>query len=396
MSTNPDLYPIQFHHYLTSNLRYVLGLVQGAGPVLDEEVRGQALHTLSYALQAPTVWPLTREIVLTLAPKMEQGGQREHWIPYLQAALHQSEGQGDGATAGECHYQLALLYRLLSHFAAAHEHLQAALARFTGLDARRDQARVLNELAWLEHLQYHHANATDYVEQALTLLDADDPERAMAYRVQGMLAIGYERWQEAEELHRRALALFEQQGDLRKMAWSLQNLGLALRGQTRFSEAIELFQRASVVLETIGDQYHWAIVQVNLGVAYYQTSSLSLALQSYEKANIVAKHFNDQLQFARLSTNFGLVFLALTEYDKAECFFRESADLHDKLGNKSLSLNAADGVIMVYLARKQYAEAFTMAEEALTRLAQFVDAPNYPYLSASLHKHWQQAKEGQL
>ncbi|MCE7983067.1 MAG: tetratricopeptide repeat protein [Caldilinea sp. CFX5] len=396
MSTNAELYPTQFHHYLSRNLRYVLGLVQQAGPVLGDEVRVQALHTLSYALQAPTVWPLTRDLFLTLAPKMEQAGQRDHWIPYLQTALRQSEAQGDSAAAGECHFQLALLYRLLSHFAAAHEHLQAALAHFTALAAQRDQARVLNELAWLEHLQYHHANAAGYVEQALTLLGNDDPERAMAYRVQGMLAIGYERWQEAEELHRRALALFEQQGDLRKIAWSKQNLGYALRGQERYSEAIDLFQRASVILETIGDQYHWTIVQNNLGLAYYYAGAPNQALTCYTAAKVIAQRFNDKLQFARLGTNFGLAFLAISKYEKAKQCFRESANLHNELGNKSLSLNALDGLAMVYLAQKQYTNAIVLIEETLTLLPQIADAPNYHYLLNSLHQHLRQAREEQV
>lgn len=392
MITNPDLYPTQFHHYLTRNLTYVLGLVQEAGPVLGDELRGQALHTLSYALQAPTVWSLTRDLFLTLAPKMEQGGQREHWIPYVQAALQQSEGQGDDAAAGECHFQLALLYRLLSHFAAAHEHLQAALAHFTALNARCDQARVLNELAWLEHLQHQYADASRHVEEALALLAEDDPERGMSYRVQGMIAIDHGHWQDAEILHQKALTIFEQEGNQRRIAWGLQNLAYALRGQNKFVEAISYYKRACDILQKLKDIHHLAIVFFNLSSVYYGCQELENAVTYLAQAHIIFKELNNKLLIAKLHTALGLVYHRQGHYLKAEDAFSISIQHFQELADKAWQLNAVDGLAMTYLSQQKFTQAITILEKALVDLPDLVNMPNYQYLHKSLHEHLAEAK----
>lgn len=391
MTTTPDLYPTQFHHYLTRNLRYVLGLVQGAGPVLGDEVRVQALHTLSYALQAPTVWPLTRDIFITLAPKMEQGGQREHWIPYLQTALRQSEAQGDGAAAGECHFQLALLYRLMSHFAAAHEHLQAALAHFTALDACRDQARVLNELAWLAQIQHHYVNATQHVERALRLLDPDDSERAMSYRVQGMIAIGYHQWPEARRYHQSALTLFEKHQDQRRVAWSLQNLAYVLTQEQNYIEAFPLYLQAITILKEIGDDYHLAIVIYNLAFAQMLSGQPLDAAKHYTQAHDIFYKLNAKLHLGRLYTDSGLNYLTLKDYGQAEFAFSQSIIFFAELGQHGQRLNAIDGLAMAYLGEHKYQQAADLLEKAIQELNVRKDLPNYLYLQKSLYEHWHEA-----
>jgi tetratricopeptide (TPR) repeat protein len=391
MTTTLDLYPTQFHHYLARNLRYVLGLVHGAGPVLSDEVRGQALHTLSYALHAPAVWPLTRELFLTLAPKMEQGGQREHWIPYLQEALRQSEAQGDGAAAGECHFQLALLYRLMSHFTTAYEHLQAALTYFIALGARRDQARVLNELAWLEHLQYRYDDASRHVEQVITLLEPDDVERAMSYRVQGMIAIGHHQWHEAKGYHQKALILFEKHQDRRRVAWSLQNLAYVLAQEQNYSEAFPLYLQAATILEEISDDYHLAIVIYNLAFAQTLSGQAEDAAKHYTQAHDIFYKLGAKLHLGRLHTDCGLNHLTLKNYVQAEFAFSQSISFFTELDLHGQRLNAIDGLAMAYLGQHKYQQAIDVLEKAMQELSVRKNLPNYSYLQKSLYEHWHEA-----
>ena len=56
------LYPTQFQRYLARNSAYLLSLVQQAGPILSDELQVQALHTLSYALNAPLLWSVTFKV----------------------------------------------------------------------------------------------------------------------------------------------------------------------------------------------------------------------------------------------------------------------------------------------------------------------------------------------
>ena len=258
----------QFHTYLERNLRYLTQLIAHAEPIPSPEIRSQALHTLSYALGAPESWHFTRDLLLHLAPKMEQAGHRYDWLPYLQHATAFSQQLGDWASTAEFTLQQGILHRLLSEFDLAQSSLHHSIALCQQQQIDRNQARALNELAWVEYLQSQTASASDHVQQALALLPANDPERAMCYRVQGMIAIAHERWAEAETLHRQALAIFESAGDQRKTAWSLQNLAYALRGQQRFEEAIGYYEQVEKILVQLADNHNLAIVFFNLGIAW--------------------------------------------------------------------------------------------------------------------------------
>ncbi len=382
----------QFKSYLRRNLIYIQRLVHATDQQLSDEVRTQALHTLSYAMAELDLWPLVRELLLALAPKMELGGHREDWLPYLTQGLEQSKMMGDLKTAAECHLQMGLLYRLVSNFGAAREHLVASIDLAQEIGEAHQQARSLNELAWLEQLKEEYTAAEEYVQQALTLLEDGDPEVATCYRVQGMIAFGHKDWQKAEKFHRQALKGFEQQGDLRRTAWSLQNLAYVQYGQARYKEAIELYQQAAISLEKLHDISHLSIVRTNLGLAHYQAGSLEMAIQCYRHAFTTAKELHDNLQLARILTNFGLAYLALEDYSNAELSFQQSADIYAMLANKRAYLNAIDGLSMVYLAWQQDDKAIVILERAIAILPEIADSPDYQYLNESLNKHLQQAK----
>ncbi len=385
-------YNQQFKRYLARNIAYTIRLVEAAGSTLTDELRQQAWHTLSYALDERPNWPAARELLLSIAPKMEWAGYRKDWLLYLQRGLAQALALEDQRAIAECQLQIGMIYRMLGDFDLAHEHLLASVHSNHAAQSPRDQARALNELAWLKQLQQQYKTANQHVEQALALLAEDDPERAMSYRVLGMVAMGHKQWAEAAHLHQLALHAFQALGDERRTAWSIQNFGYALYGQQRYDEAIELYHQAAAILEAIDDPYHWSIVQNNLGIAYHAVGHSEAAIGCYERAAEVAQRIHDKLQLAKLYNNFGLVYLDRNEYTEAQSHFEQSAQLHEMLGNVVLWINARDGLAIVLLAQGRHAEAKKILQDALETLPQIKDTPQYTYLSASLAKHLEQAE----
>lgn len=388
-------YSTTFRTYILRTAEFALNRVGATANLLPTDVRQQALHALSYALGLADIWPVARDLLLALAPKLEQAGHREDWMPYLVQGIAAGEGQGDWPTVAEFQLQLGMLYRMLSEFAQAKTWLTASQLNFAkGWDAD-NQARVLNELAWLEHLQHHYEDATTYTQQALRLLPPDHPERGMSYRVLGMIAIEQKHWLEAEELHRKALNLFNRQGERRRIAWGLQNLAYALRGQNKFEGAFEYYQRAAKVLYEIQDLYNWVTTQINLGLAYLYAGQPELATPCLLEAEAIAYQLKDTLQMARIRTNQGLVYLALYDYKKAENAFLSSVELYTKLEDERWRLNAIDGLAIAYLAQDQFVQACEVLEAALQALPHIKTMPNYGYLLKSLNEHLQQARKGQ-
>ncbi|MBV7334284.1 hypothetical protein KFU94_39820 [Chloroflexi bacterium TSY] len=80
---NPTPYPDQFKAIILRGAHQALECVQQSeGPLtgIDEE---QTLHTLDYSLRVSDTWPVTRDVLTLLAPKMEQAGYRDDWYPFL-------------------------------------------------------------------------------------------------------------------------------------------------------------------------------------------------------------------------------------------------------------------------------------------------------------------------
>jgi tetratricopeptide (TPR) repeat protein len=383
-----------FHAYIQKGLQQALERVRAAEPLVPEADRQQAWHLLSYAFNVDAAWPATRDLMLALAPKMEQAGQREEWIAYLEQGLRQSQAVGDSLTTAECQVHIGHLYRLVSKFNPARQWLTASVEGFAAQGDKQGQARALNQLAYVEYLQHQYDEANGMVEQALALLEAEDPERAMSYFIQGMIAIDHERWQEAEAYHCQSLMLREKQGDKRRIAWSLQNLGYALRGQGKFSEAIIYYQQAIENLKQIGDAYNSAIAQMNLGIAYNECGQPAVALLYYRGAEAIFHKVYDRLYLAKLYNNLGVNYLALSDWSQAENAFLFSIDQYERIVDDNARLDAIDGLAMTYLAQQQYVKAKNLLESALATLSRVTDRSSHDYLLASLTKHLQEARQG--
>ena len=134
-------YPAIFRGYVVRSTQHILSVIRQAGAILPPEDRDQALHTLSYALKLPEAWPDARALLLIMAPKMEQAGFRDEWIPYLQQGADQSQQIGDTEAGAELHLHLGILYQLRSKYKEARTHLEISAKAFEKLDQPRPQAR---------------------------------------------------------------------------------------------------------------------------------------------------------------------------------------------------------------------------------------------------------------
>ncbi|MFZ4658708.1 MAG: tetratricopeptide repeat protein [Caldilineaceae bacterium] len=383
-----------FERLLLKTVEQTLAEVTVGGALLTAAERAQALHVLSFALENRAAWPLARDLLLTLAPIMEQLGHRTDWIPYLERGLQVSENRGEAQSAGECQLQLGLLYRLLGEFDQAQQWVKGSIATFVLVDNQHGQARSYLEQAWIDHLQHRYSAAATHVEQARALLTPDAPEQALCWRTLGAIAFNQGRYVEAEQFHKAALQLFEQQGDKRRSAWTLQNLANAFRWQTQYQVAIDYYQKAAAILLDLGDSYHWAHVQMNLGSTYCDAGQPAVGVGCHQNANRIFTNVNDRLNIAKSNTGLGLGYWRQGAFAQAEIAFCRSVEQFAALQDESGRLNAVDGLAMTYLACQQYPRAIALLEQGLIDLAQIQEAPNYQYLHKSFNHHLAQAKEG--
>lgn len=389
----PPDYPALFRQYVVRSITATHATVAAQPLALADEPREQALHVLSFALELAEAWPATRDLLLLLAPKMEQAGYRDDWVTYLQRGLVCSQQHNDRLAGAELQLQIGHLYRLQSHFEQAQQALAASAAEFAALGNTNGQARALNRLAHMKWHQREFTLAQQLATTALALLPPTDPERAASFLMLGLAAVSWQDLQEAKHYFEQALQIYIEQGDQQRAAWSMQHLGQVLRSLGKLSQATQYYEKAIYVLTEIQDLRNCAIGQMELGIVYWLTEQSSKALELYDLAEPYFRKAQDYLYLAKILTNRGLGYLTLREWQPAIESFTASAALYEKLDDRYGQLNALDGLGLTYTGMGAYGKAITVFERAFGQLSGVQDDPSTELLRTELTVHLQQAKE---
>lgn len=394
----PNPYLARFKELLVRGAAVAQARIDAEGPTasISDDARARAQNVLSYTLKEATAWPAARDLLLTMAPKMEAAGYRQEWLAYLNDGLWQSEQQGDQAALAALQFQCGSLHRLLSNHEQAHALLSASIAYCAASGETVGQARALNQLAYLAWQQHRYEEAERFAQAALQIVDEPSLERAMSLSALGLVAYNRSRYTEAEKYHYEALLLRTDHNAHKEMAWSLQNLGLNAAEQGKYEVAVEYYTRALTLLDKVYDPAHRAIVQMNLGGTYYRQKAYSQALDILNPVEQELRRLSDELNLAKLLTIKGLCYLAQQQWALAEDAFQASTALFHRLGDLSWYLNAYDGLGISYLEREQYEQALAIFEAIVAQLPQIEGTPAHKYLTATLAKQLDQAKVKQV
>ena len=380
-------YGVVFREYVRRSVRRALADARAAEAGLPEEQREQALQTLTFALDATDAWPEARDLLVALAPKLEQAGWRDELVPFLLRGIEVSQAAGDGAAQAELRLQLAMVYLVLGKLDAARSDLIASAAGFANLHDRRNQARALNRAAYVARLQRRFPEAKEWVVAAAVLIEPGEAEEAYGDFVTACIAIDEQDWPRAQTGFRQALARWERHGDLTMIARSVTNLGTALRGGGQTEEAAACYERAIELMQQLGDEINLATTRMNLGNVFWSTGQPAAALEQYLQVEPVFRQAHDYLRLAKITMNMGLAYVDLAAWDKALAVLEASIDYQRALGNPRGIANALDSVGTVYRAQGQHAAAEATFREALAVLDPLTGQPGVASLREEIETH---------
>lgn len=382
-----------FKRHVVKRTQMVLARVLPIVPVLPPKVLKEALHILDYAFNLPEAWPDTRRLLLAMAPKLEQAGYRDEWMPYLEQGIHHSRLAGDTEARAELQLQLGILHELRGAYERARVQLEAGVRDFERLKRPRDQARALNRLAYLARQQHRFEEAAERVKAALELLDQGEAECGHSYLVLGAVALDRRDWQQATKLFQQSFEVWQKSQDKRMMARSLTGLGAALRALERYEEALTVYQQAEALFKEIQDQNHQAAVQVNLGNVYLSLEQPLEALKFYRPAERVLKQVQDRLRLAQVQHNIGLAHHQLKQWPQAEEAYLASIRQKQEIGIIAALVYSMDGLGLVYAEQGRWPEARAIFEQALSWLSQIKEHPRYRHLFGEITAHLQEVLE---
>ncbi len=380
-------YAALFREYIQRGAQATLAAVQNAGPALPAEQREQSLHTLEFALDLPEAWPDARDLLLALAPKLDQAGMRQDAVPFLQRAIEQCQAAGDLAGQAGMELQLGLLTFVMGRMEEARSLFTASAHRFQALGDRHNEARALNRWAYVDRLQQQTDSAGRLVQEALNLVGQDDTEATYSQFVLGCLALDRRDWDQALRHLQQALDGWRRHGDPVMAARSLTNLGSAQRGDGQIDQAIASFTQAIALMGELGDPVNEAATRINLGNAYWALSQPQTALEQYLLAEPVFRQTQDNLRLARVNTTIGIVSTQLGQWQRAQAALETAIDLNHMLGDRRSTANALDALGEVYLGQGQPAAALAVLEQALDELADLQDKPDFAARFSDVYDH---------
>jgi len=389
-------YQQKFSAFLESGLRISSRQIAAIeeNSTISTEDRKRALNLLDYAFKRQIAWENSHQLLKIMAPKMEQAGERDHWISYLQKGVDASLQHHDPNAEAEFALSIGQIYRLRSNFTPAEEWLHRSETRFAENHNRKGRARALNQLAYMAWSQHANDQAIAWAEEALTLLEENDLERAMSLSALGLVAWDRQQWQAAETYHQQALHLRKAHHHQRQIGWSLQNLALVLREQGHFDKAIEYSLEAITLLDEVHDPANRAIVQMNLGIIFSWQGDLNKALETYASAEVTLREIGDELNLAKVLVNQGIAYLTMQEWQQAEPLFLASSNLFKAQKIQGQYLNALDGLGICYLEQARYAEALPLFEKIDRELESIKDTSLYDGIKCKIDDQLQRSREG--
>lgn len=391
-------YAALFREYIQRGVQARLAAVRSAGPALPVEEREQSLHTLEFALELPDAWPEARELLIVLAPKLEQAGYRQDWIPFLQRGIEQCRESGDAAGQAEMETHLGMLYVVMGRMDEARALFQASAGRCQALGDAAGQARALNREAYLDRLQQRSQSAGQLVQQALDLLAPDNVEWCFSHFVLGILAVDRRDWPQALSHLSEAMDGWQRRGDPVMVARSLTNLGMAQRGAGQYGEAIASYTQAIAIMAEMGDPVNEAVTRMNLGNVYWATGQPQTALEHYLLAEPILRRTDDQLRLARVNTTIGIVSTQLGRWEQAHAALATAIDLNRLVGDPRSIANALDALGELYLAQGQHAAARAVLEQGLAELTDLRDQPDFAARFSDIYgdilRHLEEARRG--
>ena len=363
-------FPALFRGYVANSMASLLAAVRIDKAQDFEHTRYRMGQVIDFALKMPGIWPQTRELLLSLSPKMEQAGYWREWIPVLSRAIPLSEELGDRRAHAELCLQVGIMQRLLANYDHARNWLQLAEDAFDSMNDCRNLARAMYRHAQAEQIAGEPDTAIKLAKRALTLFGESDPERGGCYSVMGAVAHDQGNREQAEQYFRLALDARRAGSNTLALAWAYADLGAALRGQKRYEEAIASYKLAFARLDATQAPAQQAVIRLNMSAVYLSMNNPQPALDLCAQIEPVFRRIGDVRRLIMVETNIGMAYRFLRQWGLAEQAITEAVALARKHSIYRLLANALNELGLVYLEAGRASDAMSVFADATLQVAQ--------------------------
>jgi len=370
-----DGYPALFRIYVLRSVEAALLECRSRAAGLSAATRERSLHALSFALKIPDYWPPARDLLLMLAPSMEDQPDRNAWQDYLHRGAELAESHSDRAAGAQAYLHLGRLALINGEYVVAEAQLEQALRLSERFGEMPATGRVLGRLAYRAAARSDFIKLRKVAQVVLVTLDGHDPSRAPVYQTLGYSALLEGNWKTAIEHFRNALTARREDMMLWGEAQALCDDELSLFALGEVNTVAETLHEAIRLFGLASDGFNQAAARMNLGIVFWCMGRNDESLECYRMSELAFVEADSSLQLARLHNNRGLTLCELGRYDEALQNFSASEGWARRNDHHLEVANVLDSLGEFYLLRQQRADAANVWQAALRELDKLPEKP---------------------
>lgn len=287
--------------------------------------------------------------------------------------------------AARSHYNSGLCYYNVNDLQRAHNQFLRALELYTQLGDRQGQANCRLRLGYDLLEQNLSREARQQFEAAVQLCTALNDTEGLANGYSGLAKIflGSDppNLTEAENFFTRARSLYISLNDPEGMTRTLRGLAEIEFNRQQYPSALLKYEEAGNSFVALGNLAEAARCFENVGNCHFNLKNYGAALPAYQKALAYYQQVNDPQNIADGQVQIADSYLALYEIDHQQnhlLLARQNYDsafrFFESTNNHKGMLQCLTGLGDVYLNGRQFSEARSKYEEALTRTRPYIDA----------------------
>lgn len=373
---SPNPYSDIFLRQLLNSLGHATENVRGKN-TLDETTLDHALNVANLGLQHPRAWKCTRDLLLLMAPIMEQAGAREDWIGFLERGVERATEWEDIEALGEYHSQLGLLYRLMADYEATQYHYQASVTAFADLADPERHGRSLNRWAYaIINLSDNVDFTRELVTQAEQLCHTSE-ERGYSFLVRGEIASRQSDHETTFNQFKLSLECWKPTNNLRLIAWGWVNLANACVWLRDYQTAFAHLQIAFDYFVQIYDPANHATALATMGVTYFHLGNPQEALKCYAEAMPVLHRTKRGRALGVIYNAVGKSYTATGDWKSAHEFYHLAKDIFHQLPDIGEVANVLSNMGETYQAAGEIELARATFIYAQRLLEQNSNIPSY-------------------
>lgn len=354
-----------FRKYVERNAAYALSLLADNSPrAPSRQKQTIALQGLQFSLSSTEFWPITRRLLLALAPKMELLDLRVLWRPYLEDGLRQSIEVGDKEAEMIIRYYLGNLQREMADYDGAIQQYTKSIELAHSLQDVVYEVQLLNRYAFTLRRKGMLEDAEKFARRALALDQDDLREKGYSYLVLGAVLYDKRLWESCLDYAHKAVVCWETGGHERELAWGYTNLGVTFWRLKSLAEAKHYLEKAISQFDIIGDIVHQASARMNLGIVLVELGSADDALRCFQKAERVFRAVQDKMRMAMVANNVAHAYEALQRWEDAVDAYQQGLERWMDLNNKEKALDIIHSLIKLRIDLNQIADAKNLLQQA--------------------------------